>query len=65
MLLARHVALGILAGAVGCAHGGQSPDSAARSVAKIWREALDSGKGGIFTLDVAGVLDGMEKATGR
>jgi len=30
---------------------------------KIWREAFDSGKGGIFTLDVAGVLDGMEKAT--
>ncbi len=29
---------------------------------KVWREAFDSGKGGIFTLDVAGVLDGMEKA---
>jgi len=32
---------------------------------KIWREAFDAGKGGIFTLDVAGVLDGMEKATGH
>jgi hypothetical protein len=32
---------------------------------KIWREAFDSGKGGIFTLDVAGVLDGMEKATAQ
>jgi hypothetical protein len=30
---------------------------------KIWREAFDAGKGGIFTLDVAGVLDGMEKTS--
>ena len=32
---------------------------------KVWREAFDSGKGGIFTLDVAGVLDGMEKAAAQ
>jgi hypothetical protein len=28
---------------------------------KIWREAFDTGTGGIFTLDVAGVLEGMEQ----
>jgi hypothetical protein len=32
---------------------------------KIWREAFDTGKGGVFTLDVAGVVDAMEKSMQR
>jgi hypothetical protein len=32
---------------------------------KMWREAFDAGKGGIFTLDVASVLDGMEKGVSK
>jgi len=28
---------------------------------KVWREAFDAGKAGIFTADVASVIDGMEK----
>jgi hypothetical protein len=32
---------------------------------KVWREAFDAGKGGIFTLDVASVLEAMEKGISR
>jgi len=32
---------------------------------KVWREAFDAGKGGIFTLDVASVLDAMEKGVSK
>jgi hypothetical protein len=31
----------------------------------VWREAFDAGKGGVFTLDVASVLDGMEKGVSK
>jgi hypothetical protein len=29
---------------------------------RVWRQAFDSGKGGLFTLDVASVVYAMEKA---
>lgn len=32
---------------------------------KVWREAFDAGKGGIFTIDVAAVLDAMEKGVSK
>jgi hypothetical protein len=32
---------------------------------KIWREAFDAGKGGVFTVDVASVLDAMEKGASK
>ena len=32
---------------------------------RVWREAFDAGKGGVFTLDVASVLDGMEKGVSK
>jgi hypothetical protein len=32
---------------------------------KVWREAFDAGKGGIFTLDVASVLETMEKGVSK
>ena len=31
----------------------------------IWREAFDARKAGVFTLDIAGVLDAMEQATSK
>jgi hypothetical protein len=32
---------------------------------KMWHEAFDAGKAGIFTADVASVLDGMEKGLAK
>jgi hypothetical protein len=32
---------------------------------KVWREAFDAGKGGVFTGDLAAVLDAMEKGTSK